>query len=191
MPEAQTKQSSFLIKRPLLAGAIAATAVSALPAQAALVDVFLKITGPDINGEAIAKGHEKDITVLSFQSSFALVKPENVLRLGKPSCGPVEITKNLDTASGPLTDALMKSTTLSKAVFTFVKSGEEQQEFYTVTLTSAYVTAITQASEGNVPGETVDFLARGIELSYKPQDAKTGALGQAVVTTIDCAAAAK
>jgi len=186
----KSKQPSSLIKRPLLAGAVAATAISAGGAQAALVDVFLKITGPEIPGESADDKHKNEIDVLSFQSSFALGKDATILKLGKPSCGPIEVTKTLDRASGPLVDALMKSTVLSKAVFTFKRPGKDQVEFYVVTLTNANVTSHTTVSEGNVPGETVDFLARNIEVKYTAQNSD-GSVADAQTTSIDCAAAAK
>ncbi len=174
--------------RPLLAGALAATALSAIDVQAA---IFLKITGPDIKGESTNAKHKDEIVVTSFSQGYAAAIAAGAgggARAGRSACGPVDLTKELDVASGPLISAAMKGTTLQKAVFSFTANlGDNQPaDYYVVTLSNSLVASVAQSSGGDRPTESVELVPRQVELKYLRQDQK-GALTVANTTLIDCA----
>ena len=183
----KTKQKSRgLITRPLLAGAMAVTALAAANAQAAAVDMFLKIDG--IAGESQDAKHKGEIQISSFSAGFMATSTRTAgaaIKFSRPTCGPIQFDKVLDTASMPLVDALMTSKVLPSATITFRKAGKDQQEFYVVTLTDSTVSSFTQGAAGDVPAETVEFVPRIIQMKYRQQKAD-GSLGTASIATVDC-----
>src|SRR5438105_9929148 len=98
----QVKQHARFITRPILAGAVAMTALSGASADAA--NIFMKITPPPtIMGESQTKGHEAEIELISFSAGLgASVKDPTTLRVSKGVCTPLSVMKQLDKASGPL-----------------------------------------------------------------------------------------
>jgi type VI secretion system secreted protein Hcp len=170
--------------RPLLAGALAATALSAIDTQAA---IFLKITGPEIKGESVDAKHKSEIAVNSFSQGFAatIAAGGGGARAGKASCAPVEITKQLDLASGPLINAVMKGTVLQKSVFSFTTNSGDRLTYYVVTLSNSLVSSVVQTVDGDRPGESVEFVPQQIELKYFQQN-NDGQLEPGNTTVIDC-----
>jgi type VI secretion system secreted protein Hcp len=186
MPDPKRTKSAFPpFARPLLAGALAATALSAVDAQAA---IFLKITGPDIKGESTNDKHKDEIGVNSFTAGFAAAGAAIGIGAGagRPSCGPVEISKMLDVSSGPLVAALMKGTVLQKAVFSFTNTNtDKQQDYYVVTLSNVTLSSFAQSSGGDKPSESLEFLPRQVEFKYSQQQAD-GSVKLVNTTVVDC-----
>ena len=179
----RTKPALPPFARPLLAGALAATALSAIDAQAAL---FLKITGPEIKGESTNDKHKDEIVVTSFAQGFAAtIGGVGGASAGKPACAPIEITKQLDLATGPLISAVMKGTILQKSVFSFTANGDQPRDFYRVTLSNSLVSSVVQSADGDRPGESVEFVPQQIKLEYFRQN-DDGANELANSTVIDC-----
>ena len=183
----RTKPALPPFARPLLAGALAATALSAIDAQAA---IFLKITGPDIKGESTNAKHKDEIVVTSFSQGYAATIAAGGGgggRAGRSACAPVEMTKQLDIASGPLINAVMKGTVLQKAVFSFTaNTGDSQStDYYVVTLSNSLVSSLAQSSGGERPSESVELVPRQVELKYLQQDEKGGFV-VANTTVVDC-----
>jgi type VI secretion system secreted protein Hcp len=184
MPDPKSTKSALPpFARPLLAGALAATALSAVDAQAA---IFLKITGPDIKGESTNDKHKDEIAVNSFTAGFAAAAAANGFGAGRPSCGPVEISKMLDVSSGPLVSALMKGTVLQKAVFSFpLNNNDKQQDYYVVTLSNVTLSSFAQSSGGDRPSESLELLPRQVEFKYSQQQAD-GSVKLVNTTVVDC-----
>ena len=180
------KRSANLITRPLLAGAMAMSAIPAIDAQAA---IYMKITASgNFDGEVTVKGHEKEIALNSFSDGLSAVVSASGGGggAGKPSCGPIEVTKMLDKASPPLMAALFKGTTLNKVVISFSATRKDTLvDYYVVTLTDAQLSAFTQDSGGDRPSESLEMIPRQIDVSYKVQDEK-GTLGSPITAHIDC-----
>jgi type VI secretion system secreted protein Hcp len=184
----RTKPALPPFTRPLLAGALAATALSAIDAQAA---IFLKITGPEIKGESTNAKHKDEIVVTSFSQGYAATIAAGGgggARAGRSACAPVEMTKQLDIASGPLINTVMKGTVLQKAVFSFTANTGDNQpaDYYVVTLSNSLVSSVAQSSGGDRPSESVELVPRQVELKYLQQDNKTGAFVVANTTVVDC-----
>lgn len=182
----RTKPALPPFTRPLLAGALAATALSAIDAQAA---IFLKITGPEIKGESTNAKHKDEIVVTSFSQGYAATIAAGAgggARAGRSACAPVEMTKQLDIASGPLINTVMKGTVLQKAVFSFTANGDNQPaDYYVVTLSNSLVSSVAQSSGGERPSESVELVPRQVELKYMRQDEKGGFV-VANTTVVDC-----
>ncbi len=182
----RTKPALPPFTRPLLAGALVATALSAIDAQAA---IFLKITGPEIKGESTNAKHKDEIVVTSFSQGYAATIAAGAgggARAGRSACAPVEMTKQLDIASGPLINAVMKGTVLQKAVFSFTANGDNQPaDYYVVTLSNSLVSSVAQSSGGERPSESVELVPRQVELKYLRQDEK-GGMVVANTTVVDC-----
>jgi type VI protein secretion system component Hcp len=67
-------------------------------------------------------------------------------------------------------------------VIVFRKVGTNQQEYYSIKLRNLTVTGFAQTATVDERSETVEFLPRAVELSYRPQKAD-GSLDGAVVTS--------
>ena len=180
-----------LITSPLLAGAIAVMALSAVNAQAA---IFLKLDG--VPGESTSSGHKDEIDVVSFQFGLnadnTLSPSGGATRDSSPTCEGVVITKALDKSSPVLAGAVMTGKTMKKGTFTFTRNdGESDAIFYSVIMTDVLVTSVAQSGRGNeLPHESVSFIARQIELKYRSQSAD-GKLGPEVRATLDCSRGAR
>ncbi len=157
-----------LITRPLLAGAVAVTALSAVDAQAAM---FLKLDG--IKGESTDSKHKDEIDVISFQ--FGLTADHSLstggaIRVTSPTCEGFSITKTLDKsspllASAAMTGKVMKTGTVAVALS---QEGKSDTVYYTMILTDVVVASFAQSGrESAVPVEEVSFLARQLELRYR------------------------
>jgi type VI secretion system secreted protein Hcp len=184
MSESRRTQSTIPFARPLLAGAIAVTALSAVDAQAA---IFLKITGPDIRGDSRNAMHKDEIVVTSFSAGFAIADPGNSgsgTAASRPACAPLQVGKAIDSASGALVDALMKQRTLQKAVFSFTSDGGASADYYVVTLTNAVVSSFVQTSGGDPPNEAIELVPRQVEFKFMPQSEK--GVSQTSTTVVDC-----
>jgi type VI secretion system secreted protein Hcp len=122
MTETKPKAIKSLVRRPLLAAALAACAVVPAPALAA-VDMFLKIDG--VEGESTFKGHEKWIQLSSYSVGFAnqAAAGGSGAAVGKSTCSPFSVSKSVDKSSPPLLSAVMAGQRFSKAQIELVRSG--------------------------------------------------------------------
>jgi len=184
--DTKLKRSARLISRPILAGALAMTVLPAVHAEAAPT-LFLKIT--DIKGESMDDKHRGEIEVSSFSAGFASSSTQNgTVRLGKPACGPVTINKNLDSASGPLVNALMKGAVLPEAVveITTTVDGKGSVPYYRVTMKNVTVSSLSQSGDGDArPTEELELLPLSVQMEYRMQDEK-GTLTPFSSVTVDC-----
>jgi type VI secretion system secreted protein Hcp len=178
-----------LITRPLLAGAVAMTALSAVDAQAAM---FLKLDG--IKGESTDSKHKDEIEVISFQFGLTAdhsLSGSGAIRIAAPTCEGFSITKTLDKSSPPLASAAMTGKVIKTGTVTLSQEGKSDTVYYTMILTDVVVASFAQSGrEGAVPVEEVSFLARQLELRYRPLSDK-GTPGSEVRATLDCTSGGK
>ena len=164
--------------RPLLAGMITAGAVAPVAAPAA-DDVFLKLDG--IAGESTSKGHEKEISLLSYSQSFTNPATAGGAGTGKVNCGDVRVTKLVDRSSPDLIAHVATGKHISKAVITFRKAGEQPLEYYTVTLSDVMLNAITQTDASPADATTileqVSMSATRFRFEYRQQSPSGGTAG--------------
>lgn len=157
-------------------------------------DVYLKLD--DIDGEATAKGFEKQIGIFSMSWGASAATTVGATKGGisasKVSVSSFNMMKQLDTSSVPLFQACCLGKHIPKAVLTFRKqTGDSQEGFLIYTLHDVMVEALqTSGSSGgdDTPTESLSLAFAKLEVEYKKQgkDGKLTAAGQAAwdLTTV-------
>ncbi|HSI49061.1 MAG TPA: type VI secretion system tube protein Hcp [Ideonella sp.] len=154
-------------------------APSALRATSA--DMYLALTlkrAGKVKGEAVATGHQDDITVIGFSWGVGAVGDAVAgLATGRRSYRQLVITKHLDSASTALMSAVATNDEVRSAVLSLRKAGGEPQDFCSITLEKARVA--TYDVEAGADGDTVERVAlsfQKVAIEYRPQSA-SGQLG--------------
>lgn len=146
----------------------------------AAADMFGRFTG--IDGESIQKGHEKWIEVFSY-SWGATNSPQS----GKVDFADFSFTKFYDSSSPPLLLNLAQGKHIDEALFEFTKTtGAATPEVYlTYQFSDVFLTSYGVSGSGDQPSESWSFSFGKVQTSYKPQDQKTGKLGNPITFTWD------
>jgi type VI secretion system secreted protein Hcp len=145
-------------------------------AAAATSDIYLSVQtkrAGKIKGEAVAPDHENDILVASWHWG---VSAGSAIGSGKAtarrSYKHLVVHKGVDSASTGLISALVGNDEVKEARLAMRKAGEDQEDFFTIVLGGARVTAVDIHVDGNgTPLETVEFAFTKIDVEYKRQDA--------------------
>lgn len=149
-------------------------------------DTYMKITGPNVDGEATAKGMEKFIEIYSF--SWGASNPTTVgpgttgLSAGRASVSSFNVMKKSETSSAKLFAACCAGQHYAKAEVTMRKAtGTDggQKEFLKYTFEDVMVESIQwSGSSGgdDTPTESVSFAFAKVKIDYSKQDEKTGAM---------------
>ncbi len=141
-------------------------------------DFFAKLTN-SIEGESKKKGHEKEIDILSWTWGVANASGAGAgggAGQGKASAGDLSFVHGFDKASPNLSKACIKGTHIDELKLTARKSGDGQQDYITLTLTTAFITSVQiGGSGGGDVIETVSVAFKKIKMECKVQDEK-GAL---------------
>jgi type VI secretion system secreted protein Hcp len=150
---------------------------------------FLKITSPDINGEATQVNFEQNIEIYSF--SWGASNPTTVssgqagLSAGKVSISSFNVMKKTDAASAAMFAACCAGQHYGQALVTLLKAtgtSGQQQAFLIYTFTDVMVESIQwSGSSGgdDTPTESVSFAFAAVAISYLKQDEATGAMSAA------------
>ncbi len=183
-----TKRSS-LVRRPLLAAALAVSAIAPAPAMAAY-DIFLKLD--DIVGDSSNDKFAKWIELASYSVGAQLVSPSqgnaSGRATGKPTCAPFNANKVVDRASPPLLAALATGRHFSKGEIDIVGTGERASVFLKYELQDVLVTSYQDAgAEGgdNSPMEGLSLNFSKMTITFTPQFAD-GSVDKAVIASINC-----
>ncbi len=150
-------------------------------------DVYLKLEG--IDGEASAKGMEKQIGIYSFSwgcsAATTVGAGKGGISASKVSISSFNFMKQLDSSSVPLFQACCKGTHIPSAEITFRKqTGDSQEGFLIYKLTDVMVESqqVSGSSSGDdTPTESLSLAFAKMEIEYKKQgkDGKLTAAGQA------------
>ncbi len=175
------------IGRPLLAGAIAASAVAPAVAQA---DTFLRLD--QIPGESQDTRHKDWIDILSYTQSYRQVISSSGGGggAGKVTCGDITVLKNIDKSSPKLLEAVATGKHIKEGVIEFVAaSGKEAQAYYKVTLSDILISQFDQTDQPDPARivERVSLNAAKYEYEYRAQKAD-GSLDTAIKFGFDCKA---
>ena len=177
------------VQRPLLAGALVASTLAAPPALGAF-DMFLKLQG--IDGESLDSKHGKEIDVVAYSfGSFAHGSATNEPAPGGlPICAPLVIHKLLDRASPKLMEAAITAVPIPTGTLTVRRAGQAAADFYVVTMSTVLVSSLAQSGDESGTGiaERITLSPGAYNISYRPQDAKTGQLGTPIVFATNCGA---
>lgn len=186
MSDTQNKPGfASFIGRPLLAGAVVASA--ALPAPA-VADVFLKIDG--IPGESMDSKHKDEIDILSYTQTFrqTINRATGGGGTGKVSCGDVTVLKNIDKSSPKLIQYVTTGKHIPKATLTFrTVGGKSQVEYYVVELQDVLIAAIDQTDQPDPSKivERVQLNSAKFDFTYRQQKSD-GTVGEEVKFAFDC-----
>ncbi|MDN4591417.1 type VI secretion system tube protein Hcp [Xenophilus aerolatus] len=152
-------------------------------------DFFAKLTN-SIEGESKKKGHEKEIDILSWSWGVTNASGSGVgggAGRGKATPHDLSFTHIFDKASPNLSKSCIKGSHIDELKLTGRKSGDGQQDYIIITLTTAFITSVSVggSASGDVV-ETVNCSCKKVKIEYKTQDEK-GALkaGPEVTWTID------
>jgi type VI secretion system Hcp family effector len=124
MSDANPKSVGSLVRRPLLAAALAAGAVASVPGTAAAVDIFLRLDG--VAGEVTQEKHKNWIKLDSYSVGFdsgGVRRTPGGASAGKPACSVLEATKAFDSSSPLLMTAVMTGKQFQKAEIHFLRTG--------------------------------------------------------------------
>jgi type VI secretion system secreted protein Hcp len=158
---------------------LALLSIAARPVSAA---IYLKIEGPEIQGEVTAVNYDKQIEVLSFQQAISVLTtnvPGGPPQAGPPKAGDISITKYLDRSSPTLFLQCNQGEPIAKMTFSFVTSSPAPVRYYQVYLEQVLISGISQSSGGDRPAESLSLTFTRIRWSYWPQNAD-GSLGTKV-----------
>ena len=155
-------------------------------AQAA-TDIFVKIEG--IGGESQDKQHANWITALSFSDGLTL--PASAALTGGVSAGRadfqnIKITKNVDSASIPLTSAVAAGRHIPTVTIEFRRTGANQSAYFKIVLQGVLIASVTRQTDSSSMGlvETVSLNASMYQWTYIPIKAD-GSSGPAITGGFD------
>lgn len=140
------------------------------------VEILMKI--PGVDGEALTKGHEKEIELGSF--SMGASNPSNVTAgtgsgAGKVDLSNISVQKQLDLASAKLFQQCCAGKHFDEATIVCREAGGDAPvEYWTVKLKEVYIDNISwgASSGGGKPSESVSISFAQISFDYYSQDEK-------------------
>ena len=141
------------------------------------VDMFLKLTG--IDGESADSKHKGEIEILSFSWGISSATRSASSRLSagrKASLQDFSIVKYVDSSSPHLFVNSCEGSHIPEAHFTLRKAGENQQEYYKVTLQDVLISSVSpggSAGSGMPAMEQISFSFGAAEISAVGPDGRT------------------
>lgn len=158
---------------------MALTLPDLVAAQPGNGDMFLRVQmkrAGKVKGESTSPGHEDEIVIRGWtwgmSASSALGSSQAT---GRRSYKGLTVIKQIDTATTPLMSALVTNDEVKEARLTMRKAGEEQIDYFLVTLERARVASVdhTTDPQGNT-FEVVTFQFQKVAVEYRPQQTAGG-----------------
>ncbi len=137
-------------------------------------EVFLKFEGPEVYGESVGHGHEKEIDCETF--SFGALNPTDIASgtgagAGKVSFAPLFITKTMDAATPSMFLKCCNGTHFEKATLTVREAGGEKPvEYLVYEFKTVFVSSIDWGTGAVKPSESVALNFAEAKLTYTSQD---------------------
>jgi type VI secretion system secreted protein Hcp len=149
--------------------------VSVPPTSPAGSDVFLRVQtkrAGKVKGEATAPDHENDIVVSAWNwgmsAGSAIGSGQATARR---SYKHLTVFKAIDAASTSLMSALATNDEVKEARLAMRRAGEEQVDFFTITLGGARVTALDiTVDEHGAALERLEIAFTKVEVEYRRQE---------------------
>jgi type VI secretion system secreted protein Hcp len=148
--------------------------------MAETVHLFLKANGKDIKGESTQKslGREGSIECVAYEQAVTTAREAATgVVTGRRQYGPLKVVKRVEGSSPLLVKALVNNEKI-EASFKFFRPNPAgdgtTEQFYTVALKDAYISAMKQlvhetinpATSGDPPLEEVSFVFKTISWTY-------------------------
>jgi type VI secretion system Hcp family effector len=138
------------------------TATTLLFAQSSFGAEYFNLDIPTIRGESQLSSHPTTIDCAGFSLNCTNSGAGVVF-------GDLVVTKLLDKASPPLFLASAQSTTLSSVILYVSRyNGGPLVDYYTIKLTNAKVSSVSQNDAGDGAAENITFRYQRIEVDYVP-----------------------
>lgn len=149
--------------------------LSVPPSSPAGSDIFLRVQtkrAGKIKGEATAPDHENDIIVSSWNWGLSA---GSAIGSGKATARRtykhLTIFKGIDAASTSLMSALATNDEVKEAKLAMRRAGEEQVDFFIITLGGARVTAVDiTVDDHGAALEKVELAFTKVEVEYRKQE---------------------
>lgn len=141
----------------------------------ARLDAFLNLISGGVKGEAMEKGYEDCIQLLSWSwgcTNAGSASHGTGMGVGTVNIQDFHFTMTMNAASGPLLSLVCTGKHFEKAVFTQRKStgAEEPQPFLIITMTDVLVSSYQTGSSGDaLPHESCSINFSKIMLDYWKQ----------------------
>lgn len=140
------------------------------------VEILMKI--PGVDGEALTKGHEKEIELGSF--SMGASNPSGVSSgsgsgAGKVDISSLSISKSVDLSSAKLFQQCCAGKHFDTATIVCREAGGDAPvDYWTIKLTQVYIDNVSwgASSGGGKPSESVSISFAKITFDYYSQDDK-------------------
>ncbi len=138
------------------------------------VDYFLSLDG--IKGESKDTNYKDQIPLLSWshggEQSSSMHTGTGGHGAGKVTMHPLTLTKPVDKSSVPLLKALAVGTHIQKGKLSAVKAGANRKPYYTIDLTTAFVSSYVISAVDQHPVESITLSYEQIKIEYFLQDDK-------------------
>lgn len=146
------------------------------------VDMFLKISGPDVAGESKDAEHTDEIDVLAWSwgmSQSGSFHTGGGGGAGKVNVQDISVTKYVDAATANLMQNCAAGTHFEKATLVVRKAGGAQEPYLTINMGKVLVSSISTGGSGGEDRltENVTLNFANVETIYKVQDDMGGLLG--------------
>lgn len=149
------------------------------PAFPSSSDIFLSVQtkrAGKVKGEAMAPGHEDEIVVTGWHWGVATTSAlGSTQATARRAYKGLTIIKQIDSATTALMAALTTNDEVKEAKLTMRKAGEEQIDYFLVTLQKARISAVEHSTDeaGNTL-ETVTIQFNKVSVEYRPQKSAGG-----------------
>lgn len=147
------------------------------------VDIFLKIQGPEVEGESMDSAHEGEIAVNSWSWGMNQSGTMHIAKgggRGKVDVGDVSLTKDVDKSTPNLMQHCCKGTQFEKATLTCRKASGDggQLEYFKIELEDIIITSVQVSGSGGGDDlfENVSLNFGQYTVTYVPQDNDGSAL---------------
>jgi type VI protein secretion system component Hcp len=172
-----------------LAVLLAACGLVISGAAVAAQTILLSITGPAINGNSGDSRCPTCIRLSAYSQTVQNTPPAGTgggAGAGLGVCGPVTVTKSIDTSSNVLVVDTLVGTHFTQATIYFYNDSTPQ-DFYQIDLSPVVIQSVT-TSDNRAGGivEQVVLVATQFVYTYRPQLPDGGA-GPPIVQGYDCA----
>jgi type VI secretion system secreted protein Hcp len=171
------------MKSIVLSCAVASSIAVALPARGA--DTYIKFA--DFKGDTAIKGHEGEVTVLSWSWATTQSRTAAGGGAGKVQLTDLIFTKQIDSASPRLIESLTTGKHIREVILFVAAPGGSNSAFLRIRLTDVFVSSVKASGalgSNSLPTEEVALNFAGIEYTVTPQD-RSGRPGAPVTVKFD------
>jgi type VI secretion system secreted protein Hcp len=138
------------------------------------VDMFLKIEGEDIKGEAVDAAHKDEIDVLAWSWGATQSGSMHTSKgggSGKVNVQDISITKWVDSATSPIFKSVCNGESFKKCTLTVRKAGKSPLEYLVITMEKCIISSVSTGGSGGEDRltENISINFAKFKVAYTPQ----------------------